>query len=193
MPWRLQHQMQCIPGKCRCCCVLSFCMLSASSGCRSVVVRVGPCQELPLPSSVIGFCTLCSFLVDYYVQAAHTSSLTHRHSPTHTQRKSGRSVLLDFCYVLQLWRTFSAQVISSLFLSATIAVSNIVCACVCVCVCAGVCITIFYQFSKPLDERQFTPAVVLESSGEPNLHSSRARSHKNDGNNTSNKISAGKD
>lgn len=37
------------------------------------------------------------------------------------------------------------------------------------CLCVAVCITIFYQFSKPLDERQFTPAVALETSDRTEL------------------------
>lgn len=93
----------------------------------------------------------------------HPRTNTHTRTHTHTAPLSGRLVLLDFCYVLQLWRTFSAQVISSLFLSASSSSDMSVCACVCV-FCVGVCITIFYQFSKPLDERQFTPAVALETS-----------------------------
>lgn len=95
---------------------------------------------LPLPSSVIGFRTLCSFLVDYYVQAGHMHTPSHTQTHTHTAPLSGRLVLLDFCYVLQLWRTFSAQVISSLFLSASSSSAMPVCVCVYVCVCVCGCV-----------------------------------------------------
>lgn len=79
---------------------LSLCMLSAfrfqvdvdGARCRpspspSARWVLADLEELALalPSSVIGFRTLCSFLVDYYVQAGHTHTQpAHTHLHTHT-------------------------------------------------------------------------------------------------------------
>lgn len=56
---------------------------------------------------------------------------------------SGRLVLPDFCNVLQLWRTFSSQVISRLFLSASLLAQSPtvwVYVCISVSVYVGMCL-----------------------------------------------------